>query len=130
MKYTWESSQDCEYWTKDEFDTVEECVKDAIENYKYSKGEEIVVGEVVPVTLDDIDFSLDRILENIGDNLYDECGEVVEGYWDELNMLYINNREVYELIYFSLKNTLKEQLKKYNLVPSFCKVDNIRTVKL
>lgn len=118
--YTWEYSQEEEIWRHDTFDTIEECVADAKENYGLSNGS-VFVGECV---LFDTYVNAYDVLEQLKQDAFDFAGECAEG-WD----LFVNMAEVDELSE-SLTEVVKNWLKKYNREPSFYSVGNIRVIEV
>jgi predicted urease superfamily metal-dependent hydrolase len=76
-KYSWSENQSDEIWYHDRFDTIEECIRDAVDNYKKKVGDQIAVGiceDYVPHV--DVDILLDRA----GEDAYEECGEAAENW--------------------------------------------------
>jgi methylmalonyl-CoA mutase N-terminal domain/subunit len=118
--YTWETSANAEIWTHGEFETIEECVKDAKENYHMELGKKIAVGitEFYEISVD-----ADRVLEDMEADAYDECGESAEGW----NLSEPGKEAVNELT-DQLTNCVKDWLKKYNNMPYFYRVVDIRKV--
>lgn len=115
-KYTWSESKNDELWQHDCFDTVEECIKDAKENYDYKVGETIAVGITEPfvVSIDGSD-----VLERLEENAYEECGEASEGW---LNTPYENIEKLSE----RLTECVNEWLKETDQEPSFYHIHSIR----
>ncbi|MDE7426043.1 MAG: hypothetical protein K2N51_20490 [Lachnospiraceae bacterium] len=75
-KYTWSDNQTDEIWYNDRFNTIEECVKDAIKQGKHS-GEEIAIGvceDYVPC------IDVDTLLDMANEDAYNEVGEVADGW--------------------------------------------------
>ena len=77
MKYTWERYRDVDIWIHDEFDSVEECIDDARNKYEIDDGT-IYIGECKPVEITGIDF--DSVLESVEQAMYDDVGQVSEGW--------------------------------------------------
>lgn len=124
MKYTWEYSGNEEIWRNDVFDTVEDCILDAKENYCVEPGTEIAVGEVVlwePYVM-----STD-ILERLEEEAYDECGEV-GGDWDAFN--YKKDKEKLEELSDKITEIVKQWLKDNGTYPTFYKIDNVRIMEV
>lgn len=124
MKYTWEYSDNEEIWRHDLFDTVEDCVLDAKENYCVEAGTEIVVGESVPceIYIDSTD-----VLETLENQIYDEYGEVAEG-WNAFN--YKEDKEKLESLSRKLSNVIRIWLQENNNLPTFYKIDNIEVIEV
>ncbi len=77
VKYTWETQADREIWEHDVFDTIDECLRDAWQNYEIEPGTKIAIGiceDYVPHI--DVDFFLERV----GEDAYEEVGEVAEDW--------------------------------------------------
>ena len=114
-KYTWNESDD-ELWQHDCFDTVEECIKDAKENYDYKVGETITVGITEPfvVSVDGSD-----VLERLEENAYEECGEASERWLD------YPYKDI-EKLSKRLTECVNEWLKETNQEPGFYHIHSIR----
>lgn len=114
-KYTWSKSATDELWQHDCFDTVEECIKDAKENYGYEIGETIAIGETAGfvVNIDAID-----VLERLEENAYEECGEVVEGWIDY-------KKSPFDKLSEKLTACVNEWLKETNQQPTFYHIHSI-----
>ena len=110
MKYTWEYSEDVEYWTKDVFDSVEDCILDAKENYDIKPGETIAIGEPV-----------------YWEPYVDAYGEATEG-WDTYN--YERDKEKVEQLSEKLTAIVRQWLKDNGTYPNFSKIENVRTVEV
>ena len=111
-KYTWETRADKEIWGNDRFDTVEECVKDALES-GIEPGTMIAVGiceDFIPK------LDADSALDKVSDDAYEECGEVAEG-WPcfESRKGYYRVDELQE----ALDRVFLEWLEKTNQTPGF-----------
>lgn len=124
MKYTWEYSENEEIWRNDIFDTVEDCILDAKENYCVESGTDIAVGEVVPwepyVMATDI-------LERLEEEAYDEVGEV-GGDWNAFN--YNKDKEKLEELSDKITEIVKQWLKDNGTYPDFYRIENVEIVKV
>lgn len=122
--YTWNYNEDDEYWNHDDFNTIDECVADAKENYKMKVGQRIAIGEpdVFKISVDST-----TILDGIEEQAYDECGDVSES-WDSYD--YKNDKEGIEELSKQLTKCVEEWLEKRNNMPSFYRITNIRTVEI
>ena len=122
MKYTWATIEDIE-WSKVEFDSIEECKEDARKN-AVEVGYEILIGECVPVKISGIDF--DSVLDSVEQDMYDQVGEVSEGW----RIGYISgNKEraaVIEKYDKKLFDLVMEYLEEINEVPNFYKIINVK----
>lgn len=122
MKYTWEQYQDADIWMNGEFDSPKECIEDARNNYEMD-GKTIYIAESEPVSIDGIDF--DSVLESVEQAMYDEVGQVSEGWTigyirgnpDRAAVLEKYDKKLFDLV--------MEYLKEINEVPNFYKVMNI-----
>lgn len=120
-KYKWGMSDDTEQWNGGDFDTIEECVKEAIILEHVGIGDVIYVGEV---TL--YDFSVDAysVLDCLADDAYDDVGDIANG-WP-----YYGSNETLDDLSDDLTNCVKNWLIKRNNMPNFYKITNIREVKI
>ena len=124
MKYTWEYNDDTELWYNDLFDTVEDCIADARDNYMVEIGETIAVGEVVPY---EPYIMADNILDELEEDAYEECGEVAEDWnaysWkdDEKSLDELSNK---------LTEIVRQWLKDNGTYPYFYKIKNVKTVEV
>lgn len=113
VKYTWETQADKEIWEHDKFDTIDECLRDAWQNYEIEPGTKIAIGiceDYVPHI--DVDFLLDRV----GEDAYEEVGEVAEDWpYFESRKGYHRADELQEAI----DKVFQEWLVKTNQVPNF-----------
>ena len=123
MKYTWERYRDADIWMNECFDSVEECIEDAKSNSEIDDGT-IYIGECEPVSIDGIDF--DSVLDSVEQDMYDQVGEVSEGW----RIGYISgNKEraaVIEKYDKKLLDLVMEYLKEINEVPNFYKIKNVK----
>lgn len=124
MKYTWEYSENEEYWTKDVFDTIEDCIKNAKENYDIKPGETIAIGE--PFYWEP-HVDAFNILEQLEEEAWDECGEVSEG-WDTCN--YERDKEKVEELSEELTEIVRKWLKDNGTYPNFYTINNVRVVEV
>lgn len=125
MKYTWETSE-TDIWRHDIFDTVEDCILDAKENYCIESGTEIVVGEVVP--WEPYVFA-GNILENLEENAYDECGEVAED-WYAYDYKSEEGRKSLDELSDKLTEIVKQWLKDNGTYPWFYRIENVKVVEV
>ena len=123
-KYTWEYSENEEFWNHGLFDTVEECIQDAKENYDIESGETITIGEAVwyepQVWASDV-------LEDLEQEAYEEYGECAEG-WDTFD--YKKDREKLDELSDQLTEVVKAWLEKYNRKPYFYRIHNIEVIEV
>jgi hypothetical protein len=112
-KYSWSESPSDEIWMHDRFDTIEDCIKDAVENYEKKPGDQIAVGiceDYVPHV--DVGTLLDRANEDA----YEECGEVAEGWPAFLRRKgYVDEDKLQEM----MDKVFNEWLEETHQVPGF-----------
>ena len=125
MKYTWETNE-ADIWRHDIFDSVEDCILDAKENYLIESGTEIVVGEAVPW---DPYVSAYLILERLEEDAYDECGEVAED-WYAYDYKSEEGRKSLDELSDKITKIVKQWLKNNGTYPDFYKIENVRTVEV
>ena len=122
MKYTWEQYRDADIWMHDEFDSVEECIEDARNNYEIDDGT-IYIGECEPVNIGGIDF--DSVLDSVEQNMYDKVGEISEGW----NITYIKGdtarAAVLDKYDKKLFDLVMQYLEEIHKVPKFYTIRNI-----
>lgn len=124
MKYTWEYNDNTELWYNDLFNTVEDCIADARDNYMVEMGETIAVGEVVPY--EPYVWACD-VLDDIEENAYEECGEVAED-WDTYR--WKDDEEILGELSEKLTEIVRQWLKDHGRYPNFYKIENVRTVEI
>jgi len=121
MSYTWQTIEGhrLEYtWNNDEFDSIDECIVDAME---HGCSGYIYIGEVMDF---DLVVDADSVIESIDNNIIDECG-LEESLWDmSFDSAELHN--ISEILTKSLTDYL-EKIKKY---PRFKKIKIIRKVKV
>ena len=114
-KYTWEKEQDAEIWYNGRFDTIEECIKDALKN-GIELGTMIAIGlceDYTPV------INVDDVLERVGEDAYEEVGEVAEdwpAFESKKGFVGAGSREE------KLNKVFNEWLEETNQVPGFYKI--------
>ena len=84
-KYTYELNSSKDIWTNETFDTIDECIEDAKNNYDLKIGDKIYVGETESIDscIDSIDYA-DRIIGMIQEQVWDTVGEVSEDYLNDI----------------------------------------------
>jgi len=129
-KYTWEFDKDEEFWRNATFDTIEECIQEA-KKVMQAYGEEhsvIYIGETE--VFEPYVFGTD-VMERIEEQAFEECGEAAEGWgiWNEIRSKgEAESKAAWEELSDKLTEAVNHWLKKYNLVPNFYKIVNIREV--
>lgn len=126
--YTWMENDNCDIWNRGEFETIEECIEEALD-CGYEPGETIYVGECQKVEVGGIYF--DDVLERVEETMYDEVGKVSEG-WDisSITGAYSDRKEIYEKYQNKLENLVMEYIKEIKEIPHFYKVVNVGPVKV
>ncbi len=126
--YTWMENDNCDIWNRGEFETIEECIEEALD-CGYELGETIYVGECQKVEVGGIYF--DDVLERVEETMYEEVGEVSEG-WDisSITGAYSDRKEIYEKYQNKLENLVMEYIKEIKEIPRFYKVVNVGPVKV
>lgn len=125
MKYTWETSE-ADIWRHDVFDTVDDCIADAKENYCIETGTEIVVGEVVhwePYV------DANSVLERLEEDAYEECGEVAED-WYAYDYKSEEGRKSLDKLSDRLTEIVGQWLKGNGTYPTFYMIKNVEVVEV
>lgn len=127
--YTWMHYPDAEIWKHDKFKTIQECIDDAKENYFIESGEEIYIGECQDVYIGGI--YLDDVLDRVEEYVYEEVGEVSEG-WDIMSRTgsYDDRYEIYEKYDRKLRELIMDYIKEIKEVPTFYKIINIQELTI
>lgn len=111
---------DHDIWQADiETDSREEAIKLGIEQAKEEGIKQFSIGRQVSCGMSNI--SVDTVIENAQERLYDEVGEVAEGYLD-------TTKEQDDELEDILNKAFYEWHKKYNLFPTCYKVENTETI--
>lgn len=131
-KYTWEFSENAEYWGNGTFETIQECIDAAkmIMNAGYHDKQNVIyVGEtnVFVPTVDAED-----VMERIEDRAADEYGEAAEGWEPWLTLRERDGDENARIAWSELETMLTQVvnswLAKHNMTPQFYMIGNIREV--
>lgn len=117
-EYTWSDNENDEHWWHDTFDSVEECIADAKENYLIDTGATIAVGTVKPYV---VNIDAETYLESLEEDAYEECGDVAEDWIDYESADQLSER---------LTECVNQWLKETGNEPSFYKIINVRTVEV
>ncbi|NFO86480.1 hypothetical protein FDC58_10540 [Clostridium botulinum] len=113
---------DYDIWKADiETNSREEAIKLGIEQAKEGGLSQFSIGRQIPCGMSSI--SVDSVIENAQEQLYDEVGEVAEGYLDA-------TKEQYEELEDKLNELFYEWHKKHNLFPTCYKVENTETIEV
>jgi len=113
-EYTWNENRTDEFWRHGRFDSIKECIEDAIKEGK-KQGDTIVIGiceDYVPKL--DAGFLLDKI----GKDAYEECGEITED-WPEFEQKGYKDEDKLQA---AIDKVLNEWLKETNQIPTFYRV--------
>lgn len=109
-------------WQADiETNSREEAIKLGMEQAKEEGLSQFSIGKVVLCGMPYI--SADTVIENAQEQLYDEVGEVAEGYLD-------TTKEQDKELEDKLNEVFYEWHKKHNLFPTCYKVENIEIIKV
>lgn len=122
MEYTWEINSNVEYWQHDIFESAEECMLDAKENYGLKTGDKIAIGIVEPY---EVNVDADTVLEELEENAYNQCGEYAES-WEPT----AEKTEDKEKLSEQLTAIVKEWLEKHNNMPGFYNVVEVRVKEI
>lgn len=125
--YTWMDYSNAEIWNHDCFETVEECIQDAKENYKIS--DVIYIGECKDVSIGGID--LDDILCRVEEDVYEQVGEVSES-WDiySTNGCYADRKPIYDKYNEKLNQLVMNYIEEIGETPKFYRVVNEQRVEI
>ena len=124
-EYIWDFDDGAEYWYNDTYETIEECIEDALLTSKEEDEEydTVYIGEVnkfIP-TID-----AERILDMLQEDAYEEVGEI-GGDWNAYD--YKKRNEIDELSE-ALTEVVHSWLKKCGYYPSFCTIENVKKYPL
>lgn len=120
---TWETRKDEDIWNNAKFDTEEECIEEA-KACGYKSGDVIYIGDCIDVG---IDVYLEDVLEFVEQYMYEEVGEVSEG-WNISNIKNQTQREIYNKYNEKLRRLILDYLIEIGETPYFHKIVNIREV--
>lgn len=123
--YSWAEREDQEIWNSGMFETVEDCIRDAIES-GYIYGDTIYVGLCVDVEIGGIDLS--HQLEAVEENMYDQVGKVSEG-WD-ISGITEKRRSIYKLYEERLQELVKNYIREIGEETVFYTITDIRPVAI
>ncbi len=123
--YSWAEYEDQEIWNNGKFETVEDCIRDALGS-GYVYGDTIYVGLCADVEISGIDLS--QQLEAVEENMYDQVGEVSEG-WD-ISSITEKRRSIYRLYEERLQELIKNYIKEIGEEPGFYTITDIMPVAI
>jgi hypothetical protein len=113
-----------DYSNSEEYDTKEEAIESAIEEYLDSDVEGFFVGKVKPYVLDENIVDIERILEQVSGNVYDDMGEFAECYLHDVK------REHEDELEREINEVFHKWIEKYNYQPTFFEVVDIENVSM
>lgn len=119
-KYTWSENKEDEVWGHEQFDTREECITDAKENYKMDGLETIAIGIVSPF-IPYVD--AEDVLEQLEIEAYEHCGEAAEDWID------CKKDEIKKLSEI-LTKCVNDWLVETKQSPNFYGITDIKTIKI
>ncbi len=123
--YSWAEYEDQEIWNNGKFETVEDCIRDALGS-GYVYGDTIYVGLCADVEISGIDLS--QQLEAVEENMYDQVGEVSEG-WD-ISSITEKRRSIYKLYEERLQELIKNYIREIGEEPGFYTIADIMPVAI
>ena len=120
--YTWMDYPNADIWNHDTFETIQECIDDAKENYLMKQGETIYIGECQDVSIGGID--LDDTLCRVEEDMYEQVGEVSEGldiystsgYYADRKPIYDKYNEKFRQLVMDYIEEIDEIPKYYNII--------------
>lgn len=120
-KVTWCYSYNEENFHGD-FETREEALAEALE---CSDGEHSVIYLGNPEK-PSLSVSADRILDDLAESAYEQCGEYAEGY-----LAYVHkNKEAYNALDERINDVVQAWMKRFGYEPYFYKVVNVEEVRI
>lgn len=121
--YSW-NEKDNDWWDKGEFNSVEECIQEAVVGYGKKSGDIIEIGEICPF---EPQVDIENMLERLEEYAYEECGEAAESwriaYREE-------HQEEWDELFEGVQALVTEYLDKIGEKPKFYRIENIRTIKI
>jgi hypothetical protein len=104
-----------------DFDTKEQAIDEAIWYYKDDEKDQdfIWVGQIKPVS---VGVNIDSLLEQLGEEAYEEAGEYAEDY---LTNVTLSHQKILEQ---RLNNVLVAWMKEFNYEPNFWTVENVKKI--
>ena len=121
--YTWMDYPNADIWNHDTFETIQECIDDAKENYLMKQGETIYIGECQDVSIGGID--LDDTLCRVEEDMYEQVGEVSEG-WDiySTSGCYADRKPIYDKYDEKFKQLVMDYIEEIGETPKFYQIIN------
>ena len=121
--YTWMDYPNADIWNHDTFETIQECIDDAKENYLMKQGETIYIGECQDVSIGGSD--LDDTLCRVEEDMYEQVGEVSEG-WDiySTSGYYADRKPIYDKYDEKFKQLVMDYIEEIGETPKFYQIIN------
>lgn len=123
--YTWSNNKNDDLWNYGEFNTAEECIKEAVNSYEYNVGDTIAVGEAISF---EPFVSIESMLEKLEDDAYEECGEAAENW--HISRQKKETKEAWDQLQEDVNKAVMEYLNKIGEKPTFYRVDDIREITI
>lgn len=117
-QYTWSDSENDELWQHDIFNSIDECIIDAKENYLIKVEDTIAIGTVKPYV---VSIDAETYLENLEEDAYEECGDAAEDWIDYESSNQLSER---------LTECVNQWLKETGNEPSFYKIVDVKTIEV
>ncbi|HDR5271806.1 hypothetical protein E8M24_08485 [Bacillus thuringiensis] len=126
MKWMYNLDSDNDIWTSDKYDTKEEAIQAALENWtdkmladRASVDKEFQIGQFKTYAPW---INADVLLDELYERAHDECGEVAESWLSSIPM------NEGEKLQEQINKVVVEWLKEINEHPSFGSIENIETI--
>jgi hypothetical protein len=113
-----------DYTGVEEYDTREEAIEAATEEYLDSDVEGFFVGKIKPYESHKDIVDVERILEQVSEAVYDDMGEFAEYYLHDVK------REHEDELEKELNEVFHKWIEKYNYQPTFFEVVDIENVSM
>lgn len=123
--YSWSRNKDDELWTNGTFETINDCIQEAVSGYEYQSGDTIAVGVVA---LFEPFVDIDCILERLEENAYEECGEAAESWY--ISGRGDKNAEAWDELQDGVNKLVLKYLEKIGEKPGFYRIEDIRVVEI
>lgn len=123
--YSWAEREDQEIWNNGKFETVEDCIKDAMES-GYIYGDTIYIGLCDDVEIGGIDLS--QLLEAVEEDMYEQVGEVSYS-WD-LSSIGEERKDIYNVYEERLRKLVMDYISEIGAEPSFYSIVDIRPITI
>ena len=123
--YSWSGNKDDELWNYGIFETIDDCIQEAVNGYEYHSGDTIAV---CTVALFEPSVDIDCMIERLEENAYEECGEAAESW-------YIfgrgdKNTEAWDDLQNGVNKLVLEYLEKISEKPGFFRIEDVHMVEI